>query len=143
MNYMREVAQLLGVELGEEFRLSEHPKKFKFGDDALYFNWASDRWTTATNEAIHGLLSGKYKLIKLSKPILDDVEKRYLKGVIGPFRSDVECIYKCETYDSKKEYIGIRFKHALCDMFFPEYPMGTMYKNMALNRKYSIEELGL
>lgn len=142
MNYMEDIAHMLGLEIGEEFRLSEYPWKFKFGDDALY-EWTSDRWTTATGEATFDLLSGKNELIKLPKPILDDIEKRYLKGVIRPFRDDVESICKCETYNGKKEYLTISFFSTVSDMYFPDYPIGTMYKGMVLNRKYSIEELDL
>ena len=147
MNHMKDVAHLLGLELEEEFRFKTSliglsTYRFRFTENYLqYYYQEANCWSYASFETICGLLSGKYEVVKL--PILDDIEKKYLKGVIRPFRDDVESICKCETRSDKKEWIGIRFKSTLCEMYFPEYPAGTMYRGMALNRKYSIEELGL
>ena len=144
MNYMKEVAHMLGLEIGEEFKIEGGSKnvKYKFNSDYLAMVIPNIGWSKANN-TLADLLNGKFKIVKLPKPILDDVEKRYLKGVIRPFRDDVESICKCETYNGKKEYITISFFSTVSDMYFPDYPMGTMYKDMVLNRKYSIEELDL
>jgi len=71
--------------------------------------------------------------------ILDDAEKRYLKGVIRPFRNDVEKI--CKTAGGKDcEWIAFYGKSYF---FLPYFDAGTMYKGMKLGHKYSLEELGL
>lgn len=71
--------------------------------------------------------------------ILDDAERRYLKGVIRPFRESVRSIAKSDIY--KDEVICIDTKKRY--MAFPPFKAGTMYKGMELNRKYTLEELGL
>ena len=70
--------------------------------------------------------------------ILDDAEKRYLKGVIRPFRNDVEKI--CKTAGGDREWIAFYGKSYF---FLPYFDAGTMYKGMKLGHKYSLEELGL
>lgn len=70
--------------------------------------------------------------------ILDDVEKAYLSAVIKPFREMVEYIEK-RTYTGK-EYIAIVIKEDL-NVSFPVFE--KMYKGMELNKKYTLEELGL
>ena len=70
--------------------------------------------------------------------ILDDAEKRYLKGVIRPFRNDVEKI--CKTAGGNCEWIAFYGKSYF---FLPYFDAGTMYKGMKLGHKYSLEELGL
>lgn len=74
--------------------------------------------------------------------ILDDVEKRYLKGVIGPFRSRIYFIEKDIEHDMKREYILISCTDddIIC---FPYFKAGTMYKGMETGKEYSLEELGL
>lgn len=141
MNYMKDVAQLLGVELGEEFKIEGHSSNniYRLTEENIEY-LSCDHWFSISS-TLNKLLNGEYKVAKM--PILDDVERKYLAGVIRPFRGDVESICKCETRSDKKEWIAIRFKSTLCEMYFPEYPAGTMYKGMELNRKYNIEELGL
>lgn len=74
-------------------------------------------------------------------PILDDVERRYLKGVIRPFRNKVKFISKGYS-DLDKEFIVIRCKDG-DEACLPYFKAGTMYKGMERYKKYTIEELGL
>ena len=74
-------------------------------------------------------------------PILDDVEKAYLSAVIKPFRDRVKYITKY-IYPAKEEYLLI----VMCNgerMSFPTFKKETMYKGMELNKRYTLEELGL
>lgn len=75
--------------------------------------------------------------------ILEEKEKEYLAAVIKPFREDVECIEKVESYYDKNEYIYITIKkdNDYCEL--PDFKNGTMYKGMELNKPYTLEELGL
>ena len=141
MNHMKEIAQLLDVELGEEFKIEGHSGNniYKLTEENIEY-LSCGHWFSISS-TLNKLLNGEYKVVKM--PILDDVERKYLAGVIRPFRGDVESICKCETYNGKKEYLTISFFSTVSDMYFPDYPIGTMYKGMVLNRKYSIEELGL
>lgn len=72
--------------------------------------------------------------------ILDDAEKRYLKGVIRPFRNRVLGIKKEEC--AIDECIAIVMKNYEI-IYLPLFEEGTMYQGMEGNRRYTIEELGL
>lgn len=71
--------------------------------------------------------------------ILDNAEKRYLKSVIRPFRDKVQCILK---RSNSGEWIAIKIINDTT-INFPYFEKGSMYKGMKLNRKYTLEELGL
>ena len=95
-NKIKEVAQLLGLELEEEFRLEGASNRYKLTKDGLmWLPSDSDKWYFSV--IINELILGKYKIIKLPKPILDDVEREYLGNIIKPFRDRVIYIAKAET----------------------------------------------
>lgn len=71
--------------------------------------------------------------------ILDDAEKRYLKGVIRPFRDKVTAI--CKVNDIESDYIVICLEFE--NVCLPDFPTGTMYKGMKKGHDYTLEELGL
>ena len=73
--------------------------------------------------------------------ILDDAEKRYLKGVIRPFRDKVLYIAKRSIMDRRKEHIYIDLTHDVITL--PCFMKGTMYKGMKTDKEYTLEELGL
>ena len=76
----------------------------------------------------------------IGKPeILDEKEKRYLEGVIRPFKDKVKYIEKIGN--SLEEYIWIEIKGD--DIKLPFFKANTMYKNMELEKRYTLEELGL
>ena len=83
----------------------------------------------------------KWLISVCEESILDEVEKEYLRGVIKPFRSRVKYIEKVVSLSGSAQFIRI----GLCGdyMIFPYFEKGSMYKGMKLNRKYSLEELGL
>lgn len=73
--------------------------------------------------------------------ILDNAEKRYLKGVIRPFRDNVKDIIK-RSYTFNREFIRIVYKDG-SGTSLPPFPSKFMYGGMELNRRYKVEELGL
>lgn len=101
-----------------------------------------------------GLNTGNYgKIIKIEEPtyqtvyeakieILDEVEKRYLRGVIRPFRDNVEIIRKLFSRAKGKYYIQIRYKDEPSTNL-PYFESKEIYKNMETDKKYTLEELGL
>ena len=154
-NYMKDVAKLLGVELEEEFRIEGFPNKYKLSENGLV-SW-SNYWQSwvSSSDIIEELLTGESELVKLPKPILDDVEKEYLGNIIKPFRNRILYIAKSETvktYDNPNpkiyECIYIMYKDSTKKrnpyyMGFPCFEKGTMYKGMELDKEYTLEELGL
>ena len=76
----------------------------------------------------------------LKSQILDEEEKRYLEGVIRPFRDKVYYIIKHTNY-SNECYIEIRLgRDSICLPYFEE---NTMYKGMEIDKRYNLKELGL
>lgn len=140
MNYIPEVAKMLGVEIGEEFKIKGRDGTFKFNE--LYLKYKlHDEWILATC-AQSDLLNGKLKLIKIPKPILTDKEKEYLTGAIKLFREKVEYICKLTYDDYDEEYIYISFDDGTA-ISLPDFDTNAMYKGMKLGKEYSLEDLGV
>ena len=86
----------------------------------------------------------KMKLtLEVEEPILDEVERKYLSGVIRPFRNKTKDIIKITKFDEDedKEFLRIDINDEI--MYFPSFKKATMYKGMVLNKKYTLEELDL
>ncbi len=102
-----------------------------------------DKFTDEEKDFLVKNWSKKAKLVlEVEEPILDDAERKYLSGVIRPFRDRVENIQKNGIYPKGKERIVIAYNNSLY-MPFPVFKEGTMYKGMELNKEYTLEELGL
>ena len=144
-NKMEEVAKLLGIKLDEEFKIDGYRCKYKLTDDGLmYWSYLDSKWLISM--FFKELLTGKLKIIKLPKPILDDIEKEYLSNVIKPFRNRV--FYITKRRDWSDEFIEICVNHyQVTDDYLsfelPLFKKGTMYTGMQLGKRYTLEELGL
>lgn len=144
-NKMNEVAKLLGLELEEEFKIEGYRSKYKLTYDGLmYWSYLDSKWLISM--FFKELLTGKLKIIKQPKPILDDVEKEYLSNVIKPFRNRIICIIKNKCLPD--EYLRIHLKHytgkdANEIIYLPYFKNGSMYKGMEINKEYTLEELEL
>lgn len=110
--------------------------KFK-SDESIIFSKEMTPTETGTS-AYNAWLEQEYK-----QPILDDVEKAYLSALIKPFRNEVEYVEKIECYFGEKEYIYITMKKDSDHCELPAFEKGTMYKGMEVNKRYTLEELGL
>lgn len=142
MNYIPEVAKMLGVEIGEEFRI-ENGNCYKFTEEGLMRLYQDSGWYRA-EKSLYDILNGTYKLVKLPKPILDEKEKEYLSAFIKPFRHRVKYICKDSYVDFKKKSECLRIKYDDYEMMYmPDFRATTMYKGMELDKKYTLEELGL
>ena len=144
-NKMNEVAQLLGLELEEEFRIESYDSKYKLTRDGLRF-WSVPLQDWVLSSIIGELLSGERKITKLPKPILNDAEKEYLGNIIKPFRNRIIWIGKSVYIPG--EYIEIYLRHyddgcSSYSIVLPYFKKGTMYKGMELDKEYTLEELGL
>ena len=86
----------------------------------------------------------KYETIyKRKEPILDDKEKEHLGNVIRPFRHSVRYIVKIGySRINNMAYIFIKLNNNDY-ISLPYFKKDTMYKNMKLNREYTLEELEL
>lgn len=119
-------------------------------DDGNYSNkkrWRDDSDLKELKDRINTL----GKIIKIEEPtyqtvyevkqeILDEAEKRYLRGVIRPFRDKVTYIKKF-VYPTGDAKIDINVENWYTCL--PLFPKNKMYKNMEEDKKYTLEELGL
>lgn len=73
-NLMPEVAKLLGVEIGEEFRIKKYDnRKFKFYKDGLKIKWDGENDWDINSTWLMGLVTGEDEIIKLPwKPKKDE-----------------------------------------------------------------------
>ena len=81
------------------------------------------------------------------EPILDGIERKYLGTVIKPFKNKIISIEKRYTYNQgvKFEYIRLNYseKYGESNITLPWFKPSEMYKSMELDKKYSLEDLGL
>ena len=144
-NKMKEVAELLGIKLEEEFKIKGHTYKYKLTKSGLkYLSGISSDWEDSS--ILENLLAGKVEIIKLPKQILDKEEKAYLSSVIKPFRNRILYIRKIIT--PKSEFIEMSLKHyddkkGNVSFMLPPFKKGTMYKGMEYENKYTLKELKL
>lgn len=140
MNHMRDVAKMLGIQFGEEFKIDIDPiilsGTYRLTDECLYM--VGDNRPTAGT--LINLLNGSFEVVKLSKPILTDEEKKYLSLVIEPWKNEIKYMVKI-GYDDM-EYIMIVFND-LKEMPFPHFKKGKYYKGMERDKEYSVKDLGL
>ena len=144
MNYMKQIAEMLGVGLDEEFYLKGSKYKHKLTKDGLFYCLEDDKSWLFANWTFYEILAGELEIIK--KPILDDIEKEYLSNVVKPFRNKIKHIIKYVGEDRNYECIVIKYNNIngyTGTMCFPSFEKGTIYKGMEVNKKYTLEELGL
>ena len=142
---MKEVAKLLGVELEEKFMLKDFQHMYKLTEKGLMY-WSDISQIWENSNAIGDLLTGKYEIVKLSKPILTSKEREYLSAVIKPFRDRILNIYKFDLFGYEGIGIDLNFpkdENYKDAMTLPSFEKGTMYKGMELGKEYILEELEL
>lgn len=148
MNYMKQVAELLGVELGEKFKINFHGD---ISSDEYYIDENSihevcdGRVNDYCYPLLIALLNGTDTVVKLPKSILTEKEKEYLLSIIRTFRNRVEYISK-HSYRNNYEYIKIKYNEIYDTSFsinLPCFEKGTMYTGMIKDKAYSLNELSL
>lgn len=77
----------------------------------------------------------------IKSEILTDKEREYLRAVVNPFRDRVVWIKKQDYYPDG-QYIKIEIKKDV-PVVFPLFEENKYYKNMEVDKEYTLEELGL
>ena len=139
MNYMEQIAEMLGVKLHEDFRIKAinemiFEKKFFLTEYGLF----SEDSTVPISTILNDILNGQYKIVKLPLALTKE-EKDYLSEVVKPFRDKIEYIKRL-TSDSWDSIQMITDKGVTAVLFFET---DTRYKNMEPDREYTLAELGL
>ena len=140
MNHMKELAQILGVELNEEFNVKGLSyKKYKITKDGVFISYEEDNKWYKVCDVVLDILTGKYEIIK--QPILNEAEREYLRNIIKPFRDKVKTIIRLDYYyKSEYDFIQIEYDRDLGQVILKS---DIMYNSMKLGREYTLEELGL
>ena len=140
-------------EAAKELMAGKKIKKAKW-DRAGYIEWDEDThkfyfkilppngYKGEWDWDIEDLVYEDYEFYEEPKPVLDAEEKKYLEGVLRPFKDRIMHIEKCGYYSSKVEYITVYFVDTV-RMTFPHFDAGEMYQGMKLDKKYSLKELEL
>lgn len=91
--------------------------------------------------------------IEIESPsILNDEEKFYLNATIREVENEVYYIKKISSINHPTEFLVILYNnikfHNIKNSYIeiivtPEFEKGTIFKGMKLNKKYTLEELGL
>ena len=104
-----------------------------------------DNWQFMNQGRIIKIEEPKYTTVYESKSdILDEAEKRYLRGVIRPFRKEIKYIMKSvSNIDGNLCYIRIIIDNFDDSSTLPYFNGDKMYKGMMTEKKYTLEELGL
>lgn len=136
----------------------EAMKELEKGNKVRCSNWKDEIYLYKENKKIcfseagflkslnmYDLNFGTWEIYK--EAILDKTEKEYLSNVIKPFKNRVCYIVKYKNICSyKEEYIQICVKSDIRMAEYislPAFISGSMYKNMKVEHKYSLKELGL
>lgn len=141
-NKMKEVAELLGVEIDKPFNI----KGYKLNPCKLTNERIINNRGDMITMSFFKLLTGK---LEVEQVILDDVERRYLENVLKPFKDRILFAKKTTIYNTDSDYEYVCFKVVTPDnedynyLILPYFIKGTMYKEMKIDKDYSLEELGL
>ena len=102
-------------------------------DNRKSYVWYNDKHTS--NKDGMNFLNEKYTL-----PVLDKIEREYLKNIVTPFRHKVR-------YIKKVRYIGKYYIKIMLSSEYISLPCFSanldMYKGMKLEKEYTLKELGL
>ena len=117
MNYMEQIAEMLGIKLYEDFRIKAinemiFEKKFFLTEYGLF----SEDSTVPISTILNDILNGQYKIVKLPFALTKE-EKDYLSEVIKPFRDKIEYIKRL-TFDSVDSIQIITEKGLMAVLFF-------------------------
>lgn len=117
-NCMAEVAKLLGVELGESFKITSDTQGDYPGDYQNYYRFTENncfetsvdgvKWETATVIVLRGILMGGTRIIKLPwKPKYD--EEYYIPCISNAF-GYIKFYWKGDDSDDKYYNLGLIFR---------------------------------
>ena len=142
MNYIVEIADMLGVGLYKEFTIEGfEDTDFKLTVNGLFY-YDNRTFTWEKSLLLDDILIGQRKIIK---SILTEKEKEYLSAVVKPFKDKVSYIVKQQGFKDS-ERLPVEFIIIYVDdekLILPSYDKGTLYKDMKLAEKYTVENLGL
>ena len=147
MNYIKRIADMLGVEIGEKFTIKGILNNtYEFTNECLLAN--RNNYSSKDYYTLGNLLNGTYEIDKnVNKATLTENEKVYLYCLIQPYKNAIITKNSC----GDKEYISIKCDYETIDdsvssfkiITSPSFKKGTMFTSLELNKKYGTRDLGL
>ena len=140
---MSKIKELFGVEVGEEFYLKD--KDIDDLSDTIYHFTKHFELIKENNKPSiidpMSIVVGIFEIVKIKKPILDDIEKKFIGNIIKPF--DIKDITKVKCEYNDKSFIKIRLTNGeeICLPFFSS--KSKMYNGMKWDKPYTPKQLGL
>jgi hypothetical protein len=132
------IFEKLGIEPGEEFQIQYYIDNIYRFDERLNLMTRIKGsvingccWYDAPADFLRGLINGQLKIIKISKPLLTDEEKEFLK-----YFRDWYALIK----DEEKLHLFKRFEHPT---YIELSVVNLNFANLENEKRYSREELGL
>lgn len=117
--------------------------KHCFFENVGCIEWKNNCWVKNKNLYSDKFLDQEIEIEVKDKDetLLTLKEKEYLEGVIKPFKDKVVSISKSKM-DNNLEYLCINIKddYHLC---FPNFLRNKYYKNLEIEKKYTLEDLEL
>ncbi len=86
--------------------------------------------------------NGWYTVYEKETEILDEKEKEYLNNLIKPFKNEVKYITK-NAFNDNSYFINISCYSITNNFCLPNFKKDKMYKNMELEKRYTLKELGM
>ena len=86
--------------------------------------------------------NGWYTVYEKEPEILDEKEKEYLNNLIKPFKNEVKYITK-NAFNDNSYFINISCYSITNNFCLPNFKKDKMYKNMELEKRYTLKELGM
>lgn len=115
-NYMVDVAKMLGVELGEEFKIDGSNLIYKFFENGLYFR-GIEGWLPAKHQVLD-LIQGDSKIVKL--PWQPKKGEHYYFPAAA-FQYSCQAAWHNSPIDFALKEVGVIFKtKAECEAALPE-----------------------
>lgn len=148
MNYMEQVAKLLGIKLNERFNISDRACDYMLTENGIKYYHIYDNMWYRNDYTLIELLRGDAKIAE-EKSILTKEEKQYLANIIAPFQDNVIHITKHilqRNGTKKSEYISISYKDGdgfQSTLDLPAFKLNTAYRGMRPEEKYTLGNLGL
>lgn len=123
----------------EELSVEEFKENFSF-DLKAKNEWHRDMMGV--------ILPHCYRTTLIDRPLLNESEFNYLKSFLKPFRNrDIKvCVFKTIDFIAKNEVALLIKLGDDCNdrtIILPNFQNGAMYKNLVLDRYYTLEELGI
>lgn len=134
-NYMKEVAEMLGVELGEKFEIENATCNPCYITEAGLYDCDDDY----RSGFLICLLNGEREI---KKTILTEKERKYLASVIAPKQIYENVDYIVKNQEGKYFRIVIIDKQGIRS-HLPYFAKDNMYKGMEIGTIYTLKELGL